>query len=177
MFLNLFIQHRTRNFHTFLCVSRHHICRSDINLSVRFSCSKAENTRGCSRYLPTTLITRTFSVYPGHTRQEYSRYRARSDPLLHLQQDASDTFWIKSTSVTEFIFIMIRPFAPFLISSSIMYQEFSASGWSVKRSDDDNVRPDCPIDIFLKNAAASFPIAGSAVISDRSVYIVAVFSL
>ena len=121
------------------------------------------------------LVTLRFSVspgIPGRIQQIPRTIRSISTPA----RDASATLCMKSISVTEFIFIRIRPPLPFAISSSISSRTFcfKLDGETIRWR---YVPFRLAMDMFLKNTAASSPISWSPVSSEKSVYIFAVFSL
>ena len=130
---------------------------------------------GCSKNLPTILVISMFEVFfrtPGR-RQHIPRMFSL---ILTPASEASESLFIMSMSVKEFIFMNIFPALPLDISPSIsasilflrLFGETSKCSYSPCRLD---------IDIFWKNKQASSPIDRLAVMSDKSVYIFAVCSL
>ena len=131
--------------------------------------------RLCSRNLPTTEVTVIFSVLPGTpgTMQQIPRMiRSMRTPA----QLASLSLSISWRSVTEFALMRIRPSAPRAICSSIisMIRFFIANGATSSLS---YSPPLLPISMFSKKLTASRVMSDLAVIMQKSVYSVEVFSL
>lgn len=134
--------------------------------------------RGCSRKRPTTENTRIWSVSPGTPgrRQQMPRtLRVMGTPAWLAWASLS----MSCRSVTELTLMKMPHFSPLLafsISPSISSSSRGLREWGATSS--------CwyspsrlEVDMFWKKAAASAPMAGLAVMRQKSVYSLAVFSL